>query len=676
MHKYTIKILVASWMLLYLPAAHSNPGLISAISLLLSDSSNSPPLVEAGPDKFSTINEPVIITGTAIDGDGSIVSQQWLENSHILSKNKTFSYIPTTRGEHILIFEATDNDGATKSDTLKVIVNSPANLAPVARAGKDIVVKEGTEITFDASKSSDDKKIIAYKWNDTIKVVDKLFPNKRDTKKELFTAVLPVGIHRIELKVTDEDGLKGFDMLNITVYKKNISPNIVLEKDIQENTINRKSSFIISSNVAGILRMDGTCAAYFKNKKINANVENTITLTNLSAGNYEHCKIYLTDSQSKVSNKITLSQFSVLHVLNTTRLYGRDDGKGLDYVIIGDGFKIDEMHKFRTQAKIFADAILNYDPKIKLQRNAWNVHLVEVVSKKSGADNTKSQYGPKVDTALDAHFFCTPATLRLLCVNNNKVKFIVSQLVPQFDKILVIVNTKDRGGSGGNIAVGSLSEDGTKVVVHELGHSLAGLADEYLYIFGEGTKSEIKSEPKAPNVTANNNINTVKWKHWVGEEADIHAQPGEIKDKVGLYLGANFSKTQLWRPTNYSFMHSAGRKSEPMHQVNAEAWALAVYRFAGVYYNKYPQIPDIIQSYGSNTIFRIEPSMGSNAQKITWKVDGIKQKIRDDQFTFTYGINRTTDYKVEAIIEDKTGVIRKDTDGVSSSRIIWNIIIN
>lgn len=677
MDRKLIVLLSVLWMPLQQAVAQSNPALIP-IMYLLSSSDNTHPLVNAGTDKFATINNPLIITGTAVDSDGTIRSQQWLENSSILSSKKTFTYTPATVGEHILTFKATDNSGASSSDTLKITVNASANLAPVARAGNDLTVEQGTEITFDASNSSDDKQIIAYKWSDELQVVDKLFPTKRDTKKEIFSVVLPVGIHRIQLKVTDEDGLKGFDILNITVYKKggSVPPHIVIEKDIQESTLSDRSSFVISSNVNGTVHMEGSCATHFQNKRINANVESRLTLTNLTAGIYENCKLQLTDNNSTSSNKTTLGSLTVHHVLNTTRLYGRGDGKGLDYVIIGDGFKIDQMPKFRTLAKEYADFILDFDPKIRLQKNAWNIHLIELVSKESGADNIENINGPKVDTALDAYFFCNKNTARLLCVNEKKTKSVVSQLVPQFDKILVIINTDFRGGAGGNLATTSTAPDGKHIAIHELGHSLAGLADEYTYISGPGGSPEITSEPKAPNITANNNLNTVKWKHWVGEEADNFAKANTVKNKVGLYLGASTSRTQLWRPTNHSFMNSATGHIEPMYQVNAEAWALAVYRFSGTYYSKHPALNNIQQSYGSNTTFRIEPSLGSDAQKITWKVDGIKQNIPNDQFTFTYGKNMQKTYKVEALIEDKTGVIRKDTDGVSSDRIIWNININ
>jgi hypothetical protein len=143
---------------------------------------------------------------------------------------------------------------------------------------------------------------------------------------------------------------------------------------------------------------------------------------------------------------------------------------------------------------------------------------------------------------------------------------------------------------------------------------LAGLADEYAY----GGYFAPSIEPKNVNVTINNDLETVKWKHWVGEPTIDDNKP------VGLYEGGKYVKTGVWRPTHYSIMRINGK---PFYYVNAEQWALSVYKIAGVIYSKTPKNNQITQAIGSDSIFTVEPSMGASAQQIVWQVDDVNQSI-------------------------------------------------
>ena len=83
---------------------------------------NHTPTANAGSDMNTIINQPITITGTATDSDGSIVSYEWQEGNSVLATTASFDYIPTTVGEHRLILTAMDNDGATGSDHLTIRV--------------------------------------------------------------------------------------------------------------------------------------------------------------------------------------------------------------------------------------------------------------------------------------------------------------------------------------------------------------------------------------------------------------------------------------------------------------------------------------------------------------------------------------------------------------------------
>ena len=84
------------------------------------------------------------------------------------------------------------------------------NQNPIAKAGPDQHVEEGTEVTLDGSASHDpDGTIVSYSWKDgPIPIGDTVQISKAD-----FT----VGVHNVTLKVTDDDGATGSDTATITV---------------------------------------------------------------------------------------------------------------------------------------------------------------------------------------------------------------------------------------------------------------------------------------------------------------------------------------------------------------------------------------------------------------------------------------------------------------------------
>ncbi len=105
-----------------------------------------------------------------------------------------------------------------------------------------------------------------------------------------------------------------------------------------------------------------------------------------------------------------------------------------------------------------------------------NVSLIHVVSHEDGADNGTA--GTMRDTALDASFGCFGVD-RTICFKTTKVLAVAAEAVPHSDQLVVLVNDAKYGGSGGVIAALSTNVNAPEILIHELGHSLSGLADEY-----------------------------------------------------------------------------------------------------------------------------------------------------------------------------------------------------
>jgi hypothetical protein len=172
------------------------------------------------------------------------------------------------------------------------------------------------------------------------------------------------------------------------------------------------------------------------------------------------------------------------------RLYGdqAETAKRINIVIVPDGYTYAE----KSVMESHADAMVAYfraKTPYKEHDPFLNYILVYAYSTQSGTD--ECDCGTIKDTAMASRFPndgypCGDSGNRCLyygtgCDTNSSANITAAELrAPAVDKTIVMVNTARYGGCGGVRAVYSAANSSaTEVAVHELGHSLGGLADEY-----------------------------------------------------------------------------------------------------------------------------------------------------------------------------------------------------
>ncbi|MBQ2059904.1 MAG: peptidase M64, partial [Prevotella sp.] len=84
------------------------------------------------------------------------------------------------------------------------------------------------------------------------------------------------------------------------------------------------------------------------------------------------------------------------------------------------------------------------------------------------------------------------------------------------------------------------------VVVHEFGHSFAGLADEYAYENEPLPFYPFDVEPWEPNITTLVDFDS-KWKKMLPKGTKIPTEPSKKKDRLGVYEGAGYSLKGVYR---------------------------------------------------------------------------------------------------------------------------------
>ncbi|WP_018348784.1 M64 family metallopeptidase [Longispora albida] len=268
-----------------------------------------------------------------------------------------------------------------------------------------------------------------------------------------------------------------------------------------------------------------------------------------------------------------------------------------DLVFVGDGYTSSQMALYNSHVKSKWAEIAAFEP-FKSHRTQFNVWQVNVISQQSGVDNDPTN-GIRKNTALDMGFWCG-GTERLLCVNQTKAKQYAAA-VADVDQVLALGNSTKYGGAGGGVATasGGNAQSG-QVAIHELGHSMGGLADEYTYGSGDCYPYGEPSESNVSKLTAAQmQSQQRKWYRWIGQ---VSPDGGT----VGAYVGGRYYTRCINRPTDNSMMRSLGRQ---FNLPGREAMVASFYRESGV-----------IEGFSSDSSnLWVKPVDGGSVE---WRVDG------------------------------------------------------
>jgi hypothetical protein len=181
----------------------------------------------------------------------------------------------------------------------------------------------------------------------------------------------------------------------------------------------------------------------------------------------------------------------------------------LDIVFLGDGYTAAEMGKFRQDAKRMADVLLSHEPFLK-RKGDINIRAIETPSGVSGI--SKPHPGVFKRTPLSAHYGSFDSERYVLAFDNRTIRDIASA-VP-YDFMVILINERTYGGGGIYNLYTTVSADnkfGEYIMVHEFGHHLGALADEYYTSSVAYEMPVIKVEPWEPNITALFDKNNLKW---------------------------------------------------------------------------------------------------------------------------------------------------------------------
>jgi len=233
-----------------------------------------------------------------------------------------------------------------------------------------------------------------------------------------------------------------------------------------------------------------------------------------------------------------------------TLLTNGPTARRINIVFLSEGYTTNDLVNFEGDARVMLNQMISAPP-LGEYSNYFNAFAISVPSQESGADHQT----PTVilrDTFFNATFD-TGGIQRLLTIDSvgrSRALALLAQYLPEYDIVAVVVNDTQYGGSGGSILVSSINVQSPEIATHEMGHTFAGLGDEYDY--AGATPSE------RPNATQQTNLALIKWNVWIPPGTPIPTPAtSPYYNVVGLFRGAVYS-TNYFRPKYNCKMRALG----------------------------------------------------------------------------------------------------------------------
>ena len=229
-----------------------------------------------------------------------------------------------------------------------------------------------------------------------------------------------------------------------------------------------------------------------------------------------------------------------------TMFQAADTTRCINIAFVAEGYTREEMPIYIEDVKKSIDALFSHEP-FKSRKEVFNIIAVEPASEESGTSVPRKGIWKR--TALGSHFDTFYTERYLTTLHLKRLHDVLAGL--PYEHIIVLVNTEVYGGGGilnsYNLSAAHHAKT-LPVVVHEFGHSFAGLADEYAYDNEPIPMYPADIEPWEPNITTLKDFHG-KWEQMINKKTPVPT-PADKKyaDAVGVYEGAGYSLNGVYRP--------------------------------------------------------------------------------------------------------------------------------
>jgi amino acid transporter len=262
----------------------------------------------------------------------------------------------------------------------------------------------------------------------------------------------------------------------------------------------------------------------------------------------------------------------------------------LDLLILGDGYTSSERAKFERAARRLVDVLFSTSPFRERRQdiNVWGLCPVAAesgISRPSQGIYRRSPVGATYD-AFDSE--------RYVLTFENKAFRDIAANAP-YEVVEILTNSATYGGGGIYGLYSTVAADSVwapYVFVHEFGHHIAGLADEYYTSDVAYLPAADRVEPWEPNATALLDSAALKWKDLVTAETrvptpwpkdEFERYSKEVQQKRRALRAANRPEAEMDALFREEEKHETALLNEGPHAGKVGAFEGANYEARGYY---------------------------------------------------------------------------------------------
>ena len=261
-------------------------------------------------------------------------------------------------------------------------------------------------------------------------------------------------------------------------------------------------------------------------------------------------KTMATLTHTVVPNDILIRHTGYSHVTPYVTLHeAADTTRCIHIAYVAEGYQESEMETFLQDVREAMSALFAHEP-FKSLRDRFNIIALLSPSVDSGTSSPRQ--GIWKNTVLHSHYdtFYSERYLTTLYLKDLHDCLAGTP----YEHIIVLVNSEQYGGGGILNSYNLTSTHHSRfkpVVVHEFGHSFAGLGDEYAYETEEVPMYPHDVEPWEPNLTTLTDFHG-KWEDLITAGIPIPTPPTAdkkaIQNRIGVFEGAGYSPKGVYRP--------------------------------------------------------------------------------------------------------------------------------
>jgi hypothetical protein len=229
-----------------------------------------------------------------------------------------------------------------------------------------------------------------------------------------------------------------------------------------------------------------------------------------------------------------------------------DPAQKLDLLLLGDGYTAAERGKFERDARRLTQALLDTSP---FKERARDINVWGLVPPAEESGISRPSQGLYRRSPIGATYDAFGSERYILAFDNRAFRDIAANA--PYDFVEILTNSATYGGGGIFGLFGTVAADSAwapYIFVHEFGHHIAGLADEYYTSDVAYLPATDRVEPWEPNVTALADPASLKWKdlvtpgtpiptRWPKEEFEAYTKA--IQERRSEIRAANRTEAEI-----------------------------------------------------------------------------------------------------------------------------------